>query len=295
MSIQLSTRVMHVKDQTTGSYDTVDILKGSGIDDVQVNGTSVVNQGVANVPWATDSTAGVLKVNPNFGTSTRSSPNQDTIIITKAGDSNIKNADTQYRPIVPSNQHLATFYGLAKAASDTTQSASSNPVGTYTDEAKIAIQKMLGIYEPPWELLNDITLDAEGGIDLTADSNGTPYDLLSVYMNIYYPANTPTASVGYARYYIQDNNSKSLYAETGKFTTQTSAQAKFLYVMRSGGMAIAVYSNRSSVGSTQQWVNKDLSAPSVIFDFGNIKRIYMNSTDVEPAGTRIRIYGQRAY
>ena len=52
MSIQLSTRVMHVKDQTTGSYDTVDILKGSGIDDVQVNGTSIVNQGVANVPLA---------------------------------------------------------------------------------------------------------------------------------------------------------------------------------------------------------------------------------------------------
>jgi len=34
---------------------------------------------------------------------------------------------------------------LAKAAGDTTQAASSNYVGTYTDEAKTAIKSMLGI------------------------------------------------------------------------------------------------------------------------------------------------------
>lgn len=37
------------------------------------------------------------------------------------------------------------FYGLAKAAGDTTQSASSNTVGAYTDDAKTAIRAMLGI------------------------------------------------------------------------------------------------------------------------------------------------------
>ena len=37
------------------------------------------------------------------------------------------------------------FYGLAKAAGDTTQANSGNPVGTYTEEAKAAIRAMLGI------------------------------------------------------------------------------------------------------------------------------------------------------
>ena len=37
------------------------------------------------------------------------------------------------------------FYGLAKAAGDTTQASSGNPVGTYTEEAKAAIRAMLGI------------------------------------------------------------------------------------------------------------------------------------------------------
>ena len=35
------------------------------------------------------------------------------------------------------------FYGLAKAAGDATQSASSNAVGTYTEDAKSAISEML--------------------------------------------------------------------------------------------------------------------------------------------------------
>ena len=41
--------------------------------------------------------------------------------------------------------NTAIFYGLAKIAGDTTQAASSNPVGTYTEQAKIAIKTMLGI------------------------------------------------------------------------------------------------------------------------------------------------------
>ena len=41
-------------------------------------------------------------------------------------------------------QHESTFYGLAKAAGDSTQSASTLSVGTYTDDAKIAIRNMLG-------------------------------------------------------------------------------------------------------------------------------------------------------
>ena len=44
-------------------------------------------------------------------------------------------------------QHASTFYGLAKAAGDTTQPSSSNEVGTYTDFAKASIKSMLGIVD----------------------------------------------------------------------------------------------------------------------------------------------------
>lgn len=110
--------------------------------DVQVNGTSVVNQGVANVPIASDTDFGVIKINSTYGTRTISG---GILAIQYASNDNIKSGLSDYRPIVPTKQERAVFYGLAKAASDTTQSASSNAVGTYTDSAKAKIQAMLGV------------------------------------------------------------------------------------------------------------------------------------------------------
>lgn len=111
------------------------------VDDVQINGTSIVSDGVANVPYASPNNAGVVKTSPTYGVYNGASgvllTNLATSTQTKAG------ADA-YRPIVPYNQHSATFYGLAKAAGDTTQSASSNAVGNYTEDAKSAISEMLG-------------------------------------------------------------------------------------------------------------------------------------------------------
>ena len=55
----------------------------------------------------------------------------------------IKQGGRIYEPLATGHQHASTFYGLAKAAGDTTQSQSSNAVGTYTEDAKSAISEML--------------------------------------------------------------------------------------------------------------------------------------------------------
>lgn len=119
------------------------------ISDVQIDDTSIVNNGTANIPLATTSTVGVVKVNPTFGTSMRSSPNENTIMLSKATADTIKSGSQNYQPIVPTYQQYAVFYGLARAAGDTTQAATqmdpSTELGTYTDNAKAAIQTMLGI------------------------------------------------------------------------------------------------------------------------------------------------------
>ena len=112
------------------------------VKNVQVNGTSVVSNGVANVPVAGNNVAGIVKLASNSGIAVYG----DGILRTTcAGVATIKWGVDSYYPIVSSNQHAATFYGLAKAAGDTTQSASSNTVGNYTDNAKSAIKAMLGV------------------------------------------------------------------------------------------------------------------------------------------------------
>ena len=111
------------------------------VDDVQVNGVSVLNNKVANVPIAGYNNLGVVKPNTAYGTGIL---NDGTIGLVSAGASDIKEGTTNNIPIMPARQHIATFYGLAKAAGHNEKN-SSLPVGQYTTEAKSAIKTMLDI------------------------------------------------------------------------------------------------------------------------------------------------------
>ena len=268
----------------------IDALKArTVIDDIQINGDSILSSGVANVPEAGSDTYGVVKV----GNGLTISGVTGKLTISPAWSSVVKAGIESTNPIAPSKQHESTFYGLAKAAGDSTQSSSDNAVGTYTEEAKIAIQKMLGVYEPPYVLLNEITLDSEGRFDLTADDNGTPYNLRNVFIQIIYAANLTTVTDGYARIYLVDENNTSVVNETGKYITQTTVCRKTIMTQRIGKFMISNYTTRQPEGSNSAWVYK--SAYGWSTNYGNICRIYMNTNDAEPAGTVIKVYGQWAY
>jgi hypothetical protein len=113
------------------------------VDDVQINGTSIVSDGVANVPKADTNTLGVARVNYQYGVGFYGA--SDILAVSPATSAQVKNGTECRRPVAPERQHESAFYGLAKAAGDTTQSQSSNAVGNYTDTAKGKIQSMLGI------------------------------------------------------------------------------------------------------------------------------------------------------
>ena len=111
------------------------------VQDVQINGTSILSEGVANVPIASSSNLGVIGINSSYGININSS---GKLYVNASDLSACKEGNHNYRPITPSNQHQSVFYGLAKAAGDTTQASSSNVVGTYTADASAAIRTMLG-------------------------------------------------------------------------------------------------------------------------------------------------------
>lgn len=173
----------------SGGIPASDLEAGAiPVQDVQVNGTSILNQGVANVPVASDSTFGAVKI----GTGLRIVATDNTLRPNTATAAQAKAGTASYYPITPLVQDASTFYGLAKAAADTTQSASSNPVGTYTDAAKSAISTMLngavsvsgttpsitalaGIQYICGECATlDITLPASGCVDVVFESGSTP-------------------------------------------------------------------------------------------------------------------------
>lgn len=126
------------------------------VQDIQINGASVIQNGIANIPIA-GMKLGAVRVAATSGIDINSA--LGILSLSQTTDAMIK-AGTSIYAISPKTQHAATFYGLAKAAGDTTQAASDNAVGTYTDEAKAAIRSMLG------------TISDQAGTGLTIN-NGT--------------------------------------------------------------------------------------------------------------------------
>lgn len=125
------------------------------VDDVQINGTSIMQDGIANIPIASTSTLGAVTCAQDYGITVLSNGRLQT---TSPSDAQLKSGSSNYRVITPTNQHKSVFYGLAKASGDTTQSESDNAVGTYTDEAKASIQSMLGVPSED-EVVTDVQID----------------------------------------------------------------------------------------------------------------------------------------
>ena len=117
---------------------------GGGVEDVQLNGTSVVNNGVANIPMSGNN-YGVVKVPTDGSKGVVVNPDNGVLQTMPASNDVIKGGNEIFRPIVPYFQGASTFYGLAKAAGDNTQSTSNNNIGQYTENAQNRIKTMLGI------------------------------------------------------------------------------------------------------------------------------------------------------
>lgn len=228
----------------------VGVIPAVPVQDVQVNGVSVLTDGVANVPKASQSAGlGVVAAVASNGIAVNAN---GQLYTSTANADQLKAGSNVYKPIVPSVQHSSTFYGLAKSAGDTTQSASSNPVGTYTDAAKVAIQKMLGIYEAPWELIREdtVTNATEADIDITVDGNGQPFELTDVALVFTTPKQDNVASFGgdgTIRFYYSDTN--YVISWNGAWTQSANASANGTYTVienKRGGLV----TNMSMLRST---------------------------------------------
>lgn len=137
-----STEISTAEDFTIGHWTKVLLIDeiNQKVSDVQIDGSSILNNGVANVPLASTNNLGVFKV----GAGVYVSSSTGSLYTDKASIDNIKIGTNGYKPIVPSNQHESVFYGLAKAAGYD-MSNSENAIGEYSGGAKGKILNMLGV------------------------------------------------------------------------------------------------------------------------------------------------------
>lgn len=167
--------------------------------DVQVDGTSILDDGIANIPIAAWNRIGVVKPNPDYGIGVYGSNATKSILyITTPTDAELKAGSNQYKAVKVIDQHKSIFYGLSKAAGVDLANETVT-LGQYPDSAKVAIQKMLGVYEAPWELIrNDTFTNAElGDYAVNTDSYGQYFELTDVIVQIIVPANSETTISNY--------------------------------------------------------------------------------------------------
>ena len=126
---------------------------------------------VKNTDYASNIKGGIVQIATGGGLVV----DNKKLRLAPAGTNDCKLGSYAFVPIVPAHQHEAAFYGLAKAAGDTTQSKSSNAVGKYTDEAKTKIQNMLGV-QPKFELGDGLQLiDGVLSLDIPVATASTTY------------------------------------------------------------------------------------------------------------------------
>lgn len=111
---------------------------GGDVTDVQMDSTSIVTDGVANIPVAAQNKLGVVKTNRIYGIDI----SNGVLNVTLANDAAIKDATASYGFTGVNNQHKAVFYGLSKAAGADLKNEFVT-VGTYPEAAKSAISEML--------------------------------------------------------------------------------------------------------------------------------------------------------
>lgn len=147
-------------DGVTVTYSENDIYvtpQDVQIADVRINGTTITDTyGIADIPLASTSAPGAV----TLGTGLRSV--SDKVVLDPPTTALVKSATSDSRAVTLNQQHTAAFYGFAKAAGDTTQSASSNSVGTYTETAKSKISEML--CAPETISGTSVTITAKAGI-----------------------------------------------------------------------------------------------------------------------------------
>ena len=114
---------------------------GGKIKDVQVNNASIVgNDGVANIPIATNEVCGAVKGDFTYGVVVNTG---GRLAIRAATDAAVKGGTNYYLPLTASTQHQVVFYGLSKVAGVDLANETVT-LGSYPETSKTAIRSMIG-------------------------------------------------------------------------------------------------------------------------------------------------------
>ncbi len=292
-----------IKYKKNGNFNALDCIKGDPatgpVQDVQVNGASILNDGVANIPYASTSEYGLVKRGRGLFTDS----NTGALVVDFAGSNQIQQGTNTSAVMGIAKQHESAFYGLAKAAGSDLANETIT-LGQYPDATKAAIAQMLGVgqlYGPMEEIVRVPINENLTTITVNTDKDGLPFKL--AHAQIIHKIGIPTTSTrDYIRadFYDQDNNVKSL--PTLQIAVAGASTNWNVYTFHAfGGMAYSLGKACSS-GNAQNVQQATYTATTTdgITNITSITALtgvkfhqYDSTKTLIPAGGEIIIYGCR--
>lgn len=239
--------------------------------DVRINGSSIVVDGVADIPIASDS-LGVARYNSLRGASVSA---DGLLSINRASNYDIDGHGNAYKPIVPAN----IDYAVKAAMCDGKGAAWS-----YAE--KLAARQRMG-FGGDFELIEEITVsESVALINRDKTPNGAPYNFAAMYFETETPS-TPTAANGY----IKLNGNDALGLVYALRQNQASYTRTFALPMNGNVIPLSSSGTATFAAGTASTYTANLTQlPLASLPITSIA-FRLASGNSYPVGTKIRIYG----
>ena len=250
--------------------------------DVQIDGKSIVQNGVAEIPLCTKTKeAGLISIDayPNNGGLYRANNATGLIRIASATNNQIDERRNQFCPIVPET----IDYAVKAAMCDRKGTA-------WTADEQTAARERMRIYD--WEDILDITLEEDGAVNL--DLNGTFKDLY-LYINQSNVETPITGATFLTPYCVDDSGYFNSYYPSTTTAFKDIAAIWHYNENMAYRYACATNAQKESTGTMiaclKVW-DKNNRTDSKIYPSGAFIRL--NGLTVWKAKTRIVVKGVRA-
>ena len=244
------------------------------VKDVQVAGSSVLADGVANVPVASSSGFGVVKTQSWGGTM------MDEYGCVAVFQSTIHHITIRRSKTVITPTNLD--YAVKAAMCDGKGAA-------WTSDEQKAARERMGI-PGDYELIEEITLAKESTVARSTEPDGTPYNFAVIMLRAEFPATDKTGNI-FISYNVGNiyNNIVSYFLYPYKADAIKHGYSKVW--MENGRYRSGWWSCVENHGQFAQYYENPMQQDRYSTVDGNIIGF---STDVMVAGTKITIYGVRA-
>lgn len=263
-------------DATVTAQNIEAALGYAPVRDVQIAGSSVLVDGVANVPIASVTGAGVVSI--LYPADSGIWNDNGSLKISYATDSEISTRSGFRKTIVCANLDTAV-----KAAMCDGKGAA------WTAAEQKAARERMGI-PGDYELIEEITLAEESSIVRSREPNGILYNFAAIMLRAEFPASDKTGNI-FLKYIIGNIRNDI----TSYFLSPYNANAvKYGYSkvwLENGRYRSGWWSCTENHGQYAQYYENPAQQDKYSIADGNIVKF---NTDVMAAGTKISIYGVRA-